>query len=165
MASLWAGSDPKPERRVRASQSDWSDIHQHFNGAWCVSCGRPYESLHHILPRSQGGDDLVVNLAPLCGSGTTGCHGLLETHAPGWERAAAKVRVYVLTNRERCVYMKSKVSWEAFDKRYPLLSEPDGENRAPARSSSQPSGSESDWDDKRKSPWEVDDLQPWLGEL
>jgi 5-methylcytosine-specific restriction endonuclease McrA len=116
--------DPRPSKRLRASQSDWSDLHQGFAHACCVNCGLPYQSLHHIVPRSQGGDDYKANLAPMCGDGTRGCHGILESHAPGWERVAAAVRVYVLTNRPRCVYVIGKLGWDRFNKRYPLLSEP-----------------------------------------
>lgn len=35
-------------------------------------------SLHHILKRPR--DDVDANLIMLCGSGTTGCHGLIEHH-------------------------------------------------------------------------------------
>jgi hypothetical protein len=36
--------------------------------------------LHHLVSKSLGGDDVADNLVPVCGSGTTGCHGLLEAH-------------------------------------------------------------------------------------
>jgi hypothetical protein len=121
--------DPRPSKRLRASQADWSDIHKEFSHACCVSCGLPYQSLHHVVPRSQGGDDYKANLAPMCGDGTRGCHGILESHAPGWERIAAAVRVYVLTNRPRCVYVIGKIGWDRFNARYPLLSE--GESLLP----------------------------------
>lgn len=41
----------------------------------CGACGRPPGSPHHVIPRSEGGDDVAANLLMLCGSGTTGCHG------------------------------------------------------------------------------------------
>lgn len=31
---------------------------------------------HHVLSRARGGDDVVENLLLVCGSGTTGCHGM-----------------------------------------------------------------------------------------
>lgn len=31
----------------------------------------------HLVSRSQRGDDVDENIVPLCGSGTTGCHGAL----------------------------------------------------------------------------------------
>ena len=125
MASLWAGKpDPKPARRYRANQSETAALRNGFEHACCVNCGLRYESLHHIVPRSQGGDDVAENMAPMCGDGTRGCHGILESHAPGWERIAASVRQYVLLNRGRCVYVISKIGWDRFNARYPLLSEP-----------------------------------------
>ena len=124
MASLWAGSDPKPERRVRASQSDWAGIHEQFEHHSCVHCGLPHQSLHHILPRSQGGDDIIDNLAPLCGDGTRGCHGILESHAPGWERVAASVRQYVIVSNDRRGYQEDHAG-ESFNRRYPPLANMD----------------------------------------
>lgn len=59
------------------------------DGHRCVSCGKsiigiPY-SVHHRMPRGMGGTrnpevNLPANLLLLCGSGTTGCHGWLESH-------------------------------------------------------------------------------------
>jgi hypothetical protein len=42
-------------------------------------------SVHHRRPRAMGGThrpetNLASNLLVLCGSGTTGCHGYLESH-------------------------------------------------------------------------------------
>ena len=36
--------------------------------------------MHHLVPRGgpHYGDDVVENLIPISGSGTTGCHGLIE---------------------------------------------------------------------------------------
>jgi hypothetical protein len=55
----------------------------------CVRCGEyigPFGdySIHHRRPRGMGGTkrpetDLPANLLTLCGSGTTGCHGLVES--------------------------------------------------------------------------------------
>ena len=49
-------------------------------------------SLHHRRPRGMGGTktpDTPANLVLLCGTGTTGCHGWVESHravaiAQGW---------------------------------------------------------------------------------
>lgn len=40
----------------------------------CAVCGSDATNLHHIVLRSQGGSNGPV--VRLCGSGTTGCHGL-----------------------------------------------------------------------------------------
>ncbi|MGB3443852.1 MAG: HNH endonuclease signature motif containing protein [Actinophytocola sp.] len=62
----------------------------------CVRCGvaiqRPYYSLQHRDPRGAGGSRLLhtmANLVTLCGSGTTRCHGHVESYrdeskAHGW---------------------------------------------------------------------------------
>lgn len=68
----------------------------------CVRCGRHVAhlergrewSIHHRRPRGTGGTSLLwvnaaANLVVLCGSGTTGCHGWIESHrteakAAGW---------------------------------------------------------------------------------
>jgi hypothetical protein len=181
MASLWAGADRdvepdwKPEKREKATRYGWAVIYAHFENACCVHCGLPnVKSLHHIAFRkADSGDDVIENLAPMCRPH----HDLFHSRGPGWEKVAASLRVYVLTNRDRCVYMKSKLSWERFNKRYPLLSEGVGANdpgRAGASSPGiSPAGdslapSESDWEhweapDERLSPWDIAyEPTPWL---
>ncbi len=119
MAS-WNGPDPKPAKRIKATPTDWEIIRKFFAYSPCAHCGQAYESLHHILPRSQGGSDLVDNLVPLCGDGTRGCHGTLESHAPGWERIAASIRQYVMVSNDRRGYQEDKAG-ESFNRRYPPL--------------------------------------------
>jgi hypothetical protein len=111
---------PKPLRRVKASSAQWSEIREGFAHATCVHCGLEAQSLHHIVPKSQGGDDVPENLAPLCGDGTRGCHGKLESHGPGWERVAAAIRQYVITNNARRHYAEQKLG-ARFNRRYPPL--------------------------------------------
>ena len=64
----------------------------------CVRCGRHLPAyganLQHRKPRGMGGThdpsvNQAANLIPVCGTGTTGCHGWIETHreeahANGW---------------------------------------------------------------------------------
>jgi HNH endonuclease len=66
----------------------------------CVICGGIDISIHHILPRGQGGDDVWENLAPLCGSGTHGCHGGVEA---GLDSASRALGLYVLRERQDTV--------------------------------------------------------------
>lgn len=73
----------------------------------CFRCGRPLRfedrgrgwSAHHRLPRQMGGVGRraaeivtdITNCLILCGSGTTGCHGWLESH-----RAIAEDHGYIV---------------------------------------------------------------------
>lgn len=58
----------------------------------CVRCGTWGGNVHHRMMRSQAPKDAVhrvENLALLCGSGTTGCHGWVhanpaESYDNGW---------------------------------------------------------------------------------
>lgn len=52
----------------------------------CLMCGRPASNWHERLPRGRGGPRDSFNAVPLCGSGTTGCHGFVTEH-PAWARA------------------------------------------------------------------------------
>lgn len=47
----------------------------------CQRCARRHgrTSWHHLVGKDLGGDDVVENLAELQGSGTSGCHGLVQT--------------------------------------------------------------------------------------
>jgi hypothetical protein len=63
-------------------------------GGLCEKCGLGLiqsanfsYSNHHRLLKSRGGQDTVDNLALLCGSGTTGCHGLVHNPLRGNETA------------------------------------------------------------------------------
>lgn len=68
-------SDFKPGRRIvnldalRRARLRWDA---------CAACGGDPGSVHHVLPRSEGGDDVEGNLMLLCGDGTKGCHGALH---------------------------------------------------------------------------------------
>lgn len=56
------------------------------DGETCRRCGHlvwGVFSRHHRIPRGAGGSarvDRVSNILLLCGSGTTGCHGWVESH-------------------------------------------------------------------------------------
>lgn len=71
-------SDPKTPKRYRASQAEWSSIHEAFKDERCWVCNGPWKELHHILNRSHSGDDVTVNLAPLCSE----CHRKVEARDP-----------------------------------------------------------------------------------
>ena len=92
MTHLWTdsglrnvcGADPKPARRVKADKAGWERIREEkINGRSCRVCvAFLAATAHHLVPRSLGGDDVEDNLVGLCGSGTTGCHGLVEARDP-----------------------------------------------------------------------------------
>jgi hypothetical protein len=46
------------------------------------NCGHPPGGCHHLIPKGAPhfGDDVLANLIPLCGSGTTGHHGRIEAY-------------------------------------------------------------------------------------
>lgn len=47
----------------------------------CELCGAATATnFHHRKNRSQGGKNNLANALHLCGSGTTGCHGLVTQH-------------------------------------------------------------------------------------
>lgn len=89
----------KPEKRIKATPKEWEAIRAEKLGP-CRVCGKPNavgltvypakhwnasgleSTLHHIIPKSLGGDDVADGVAPACGSGTTGCHGLIENRDP-----------------------------------------------------------------------------------
>lgn len=70
----------------------------------CIRCGTPIEgergrawSLHHRRARGMGGTrrtdtNSPANLIPLCGSGTSGCHGYVEAN-----RGEALTRGWLVT--------------------------------------------------------------------
>lgn len=83
-----------PSRPVRGNSSEVpEDIRNAVlerDGNACVRCGvaihRPYYSLQHRRARGMGGSRLLhtmANLVTLCGTGTTGCHGDVESNRDG----------------------------------------------------------------------------------
>lgn len=70
-----------------------------FGGA-CVRCGRPGATVQHRKPRRMGGSsDPAINrpsnLVWVCGTGTTGCHGHMES-----QRHEAYVNGWLLHDRQ-----------------------------------------------------------------
>lgn len=70
--------DPKPAKRFRASKAEWEEIRANLLPSPCRLCAEPARELHHLYPRAQGGDDVTVNLIPLCSA----CHRLIEARDP-----------------------------------------------------------------------------------
>jgi len=71
--------DAKPQKRHRATAKEWAEIRANFSEDRCWVCTEPWTELHHIMSRGAGrGDDVTVNLAPVCGK----CHRRIEARDP-----------------------------------------------------------------------------------
>jgi hypothetical protein len=88
---------PKPRKRVidrtasRAKRDEdrWCRSHRAW-GDFVIAT-----NCHHVLGKAQGGDDVVDNLIPICGSGSAGCHGALHGNpfvSEGMRRNSTDVR-------------------------------------------------------------------------
>lgn len=72
---------PRRAGRLSVSMVEWRELRALKLWPSCRCCGGRAHSLHHLVPRSRGGDDVAANLVGLCGDGTTGCHGAVEAHS------------------------------------------------------------------------------------
>lgn len=110
--------DWKDPPRHKANRREWERLRARKIGP-CRVCGKTKRkikiTLHHLVPRSLGGDDFEDNLVPLCGDGTTGCHGLIEAHHP---RACASLRRALTV--EEVAYISEKRGTYYLRRRYPL---------------------------------------------
>lgn len=114
--------------RYVATRAEWEVILRTKLGP-CRVCGatlRP--SLHHLVGKDNFGDDVIENLIPLCGSGTTGCHGIYESHHSGesmdgirreWEEVADTIRRTLLDEEIR--YADRKAGDTYLERSYPLI--------------------------------------------
>ena len=67
--------DPKPPPPVR-DLAVLRRFHAFYSN--CVHCGNAHITAAHLVGRGRGGDDHMGNLVPLCGSGSSGCHGAFD---------------------------------------------------------------------------------------
>jgi hypothetical protein len=108
-------ADPRPPRRIKDASAGRDKLRGERLCRVCKQLGRetPATNRMHVVPRSLGGDDVDDNLVPGCGSGTTGCHGVLTSrNADGatgltFEEAAAAL-VESLRADERAYAASSK---------------------------------------------------------
>lgn len=96
--------DWKPNRRYKASASEWRQLRELKEGM-CRVCRKQWgTNLHHLVGKGVGGDDVADNLVPLCGLGNAaGCHGLI--HAQD-ETACVKLGASLTTNERGYVIAK-----------------------------------------------------------
>lgn len=102
---------PKPAKRVRLSRGKWRDLVALVvgqEGNRCAVCRGWFARMdgHHVYPKDLGGDDTYFNVAPLCGSGTTGCHGLVHGR-DAW--ALSAMRQWIEGRRGTVLYLCSKL--------------------------------------------------------
>jgi hypothetical protein len=123
-------------RIVAASQDYAALVWTVCFGAECAcGCGRKAETAHHLVPRSQGGDDIIDCLAPLAGDGTRLCHGAFETKQRTYdldartyvepEQVAYGIRDYLErpAQRPKRAYIVRKAGQAFLDAKYPRRKE------------------------------------------
>ncbi len=125
----YGGPDPKPEKRIvdvvamRRFRKNSAPV--------CQVCGKPWPryamSIHHIVPRSQGGDDVEANFAYVDGHGSSGCHGCLESRRNG-----ARFRLRQVLSQAQVDYVVAKKGQAWLDRHYPVSAVSD---RSPVKSS------------------------------
>lgn len=106
---------PVANKRTAASAERIADIREKKLADGCRLCGKHPASAHHIIPRSQGGIWTESNIVGLCGSGTTGCHGLVEAR----DKPACYLLRATLTDAEYA-YVVGKQGEGWLDRRYPV---------------------------------------------
>ena len=111
--------DPKPAARI-VDRKAFAEFYAEHVGLPCQICGRYGRwlldgmSIHHILSRGQGGDDVAENFAWLCGHGTVGCHGDVEARRNG-----ARERLRAAMTSEQIAYVTQKKGGAWLARHYP----------------------------------------------
>lgn len=112
---------PRRAMRQKAGRERWQEICAKKLGP-CVVClwlGLPQllpSSLHHVVSKSLGGSDCESNCVSVCGSGTTGHHGLIEAHdVPTCQAFAAAVQLW---DGDAYSYAIQKLGEDGFLRRY-----------------------------------------------
>jgi len=109
--------DPKPERRIVDQFAGNDKLRAEGR---CRICGAPATgplglTRHHLVPRSQQGDDVDDNIVPLCGDGTRGCHAEVEFRTAGYR---ARLRAKLTPDELAYIIDKKGASWLNSQKGY-----------------------------------------------
>jgi 5-methylcytosine-specific restriction endonuclease McrA len=109
--------DPKPRRRQRArTAAQRSEAYYLPPGQRCVLCSAPRPQRAHVVPRSQGGDDVRENIAPLCGT----CHHDVDQGAGKLgSEARWMLRVWIDSEPAVLAYVLERKGAAWLDRRYP----------------------------------------------
>lgn len=118
--------DPKPAKRIVDNGAVPYDSRP-WDEPWCPGCYR-FEGFHvltrhHVVPKSQGGDDVPENLVWLCGHGTSGCHGVIETrnrgaHGLSYDTVSRNLLAYIGTLAPVVGYTERKKGVGWLERRY-----------------------------------------------
>ena len=118
-ASVGGIGRPKRKRPTKTSPERVAEIRAKKCES-CRLCGATGNvNAHHLIPRGMGGtiggEWTESNVVGLCGSGTTGCHGLIEARDP----AATYLLRASLTDAEYA-YVVGKAGEGWLERRYPI---------------------------------------------
>lgn len=106
---------PSKNKRTAASPKRIKEIRAKKCGE-CRLCGKRRDvNAHHLIAKSLQGIWTESNIVGLCGSGNTGCHGLIEAY----DKAACYLLRALLTDAEYS-YVVSKMGEGWLDQRYPV---------------------------------------------
>jgi hypothetical protein len=113
--------DPRPTRRVVDPHAGTGKV---VAEGRCRACGRKglsYLNRAHLVSKGQRGDDVEDNIVPLCGSGTSGCHGSLTDHHPAswpshlegaeWTEISSALRATLRKSEVKYILTKKGKSW------------------------------------------------------
>ena len=106
--------DPKPAARHVATTEEWERIIDLKGGPCRAGTGSYWVDYAHVVPRSQGGDDLPDNIIPLGHI----AHMLYHDKRKGWEHVAHKIRASLTTGEVLYVLRKKGQDW--LNKHYPM---------------------------------------------
>jgi hypothetical protein len=113
--------DPRPPARIVDRRAGIKKLRREGRCRACGLATRSYLTRAHLVPRGQRGDDVDENIIPLCGSGTTGCHGALTDHhkaswpslleGASWHQVASAVRATLRLEEEKYILDKKGAEW------------------------------------------------------